>query len=337
MARPVRQLLVLYTGGTIGSQMTAQGWAPASGFDRLMAQEQQRRQLSELPEWRYQELSPPLDSANMGQSDWLTMRDAIVQGIEQWGADAVLLLHGTDTLAYSASALAFELLDLPIPVVLTGAMEPAVVHGSDAWPNLFGAMEKLATGQVPAGVWIFFDGQLLRGVTTSKLASPERAFTELERRRDAPIAGALPAALGYRARRSPVNLTVLPLYPGIDGALVNAVLATGVQGLVLECYGSGSGPSEDQALLQALDQAHQRGVVLLAISQCPHGYLSLDDYAAAAAFKGAGLVAGGGLTREAALGKLFGLQGLGLPQAEVEHWLTRDLCGEMTDRPLDKQ
>lgn len=92
--------------------------------------------------WRFAELQPPLDSANMTQGNWLAMRDAIVAALDA-GHDGVLLLHGTDTLAYSAAALSFLLLDLPIPVLLTGSMLPAGAPGSDAWDNLVGALRVL--------------------------------------------------------------------------------------------------------------------------------------------------------------------------------------------------
>ncbi len=112
-----RQLLVLYTGGTLGMQMSADGLAPAGGFDARLRAEQAAHPERPAPPWVYRELSPPIDSANMTQGHWLAMREAIVAAVERDGCDAVLLLHGTDTLAYSAAALSFLLLDLGLPVV----------------------------------------------------------------------------------------------------------------------------------------------------------------------------------------------------------------------------
>ena len=124
-----RQLLVLYTGGTIGMQMSTAGLAPASGFEARM-RTQQALQDQPLPQWQFRELLPPIDSANMQQSNWLAMVAASSAGVEQDGCDGVLLLHGTDTLAYSAAALSFLLLGLPVPVVLSGSMLPAGAEGS---------------------------------------------------------------------------------------------------------------------------------------------------------------------------------------------------------------
>ncbi|WKN22164.1 asparaginase [Azotobacter vinelandii] len=327
----IDQLMVLYSGGTIGMQAGPRGLVPAAGFDarlreRLIAEPQRR-----MPPWRYRELSPPIDSANMHQGHWLTLRDAIVAAVEKDGCNAVLLLHGTDTLAYSAAALSFLLLGLGVPVVLTGAMLPASVPGSDAWDNLFGAVDALAQGLVP-GVHLYFGGRLLHGARASKLGSATfEAFAELPRRRHGSRTATLPAGLDYHTLRQPVNLAVLPLFPGLRATQLRALLDSGVQGLVLECYGSGTGPSDDAELLEALREARQRGTVLLGISQCPHGHVAFDTYAAGDALREAGLIGGDSMTREAALGKLFALLGAGLPAEEAEYWLAQDLCGECAD------
>lgn len=326
-----RNILVLYTGGTIGMQQSASGLMPASGFaDRLRDQQQQQPQLA-LPQWQFRELLPPIDSANMNQTHWLAMVEAIRAGVEQDGCDGVLVLHGTDTLAYSAAALSFLLLGLEVPVLLTGSMQPAGVPGSDAWDNLFGAMQSLKAGVSP-GVHLFFAGKLMHGARASKLGTATLdAFGILPRLRQGESAPAIPAAIDYRQPRQPVGLAVLPLYPGIQAAQVRALLASGVQGLLLECYGSGTGPADDAELLTALADAHRNGVVLAAISQCPQGHVEFGIYAAGSKLAASGLVSGGGMTREAALGKLFALLGAGLSQAEVEHWFALDLCGERSD------
>ncbi|WP_314410815.1 asparaginase [Pseudomonas kuykendallii] len=328
----IAKLLVLYTGGTIGMQMTTEGLAPGSGFEARLRAQQALEDPAGLPPWVFQELLPPLDSANMSQSHWLQMAALIRAAVDEQRCDAVLVLHGTDTLAYSAAALSFLLLGLPAPVVLTGSMQPAGAPGSDAWSNLFGAMRALHDG-LKTGVHLFFDGALMHGARVTKLRSDAfDAFTVLRRRREGEIAGALPAALDYRQPRQAVNLAVLPLFPGIRASHVRALLASGVRGLLLECYGSGTGPSGDADLLAALREAHADGVVLAAISQCPQGHVEFGVYAAGSQLRDAGLISAGGMTREAALGKLFTLLGAGLGQAEARRWLALDLCGEMAER-----
>ncbi len=153
----------------------------------------------------------------------------------------------------------------------------------------------------------------------------------LPRLRQGQRAPSIPATLDYRHPRQQVNLAVLPLYPGIQAAQLQALLSSGVQGVLIECYGSGTGPADDTELLQALQDAHQRGIVLAAISQCPQGHVEFGIYAAGSKLEASGLLSGGGMTREAALGKLFTLLGAGLSQTEVEHWFALDLCGERVD------
>lgn len=330
MATP-EKLLVLYTGGTIGMQMSEAGLAPASGFEARMRAQQAEENPAELPNWIFRELLPLIDSANMTQAHWLAIRETIVEAVEADGCDAVLVLHGTDTLAYSAAAMSFLLLGLNVPVVFTGSMQPAGVPNGDAWPNLFGAMRALHQGVAP-GVHLYFNGQLMHGARCAKLRSDAfDAFQVLQRSRQAERAASIDAAIDYRQVRQPVSLAVLPLYPGVQAVQVRALVASGAQALLLECYGSGTGPAGDAKFITALREAHEQGVVLAAISQCMQGHVEFGVYAAGSRLAEAGLVSCGGMTREAALGKLFALLGAGLAQDEVERWLALDLCGEMAD------
>ncbi|MFJ5183462.1 asparaginase [Pseudomonas fulva] len=326
--RAVKNLLVLYTGGTIGMLETPEGLAPSGGFESRMRDH--FAMMADAPEvtWTLQELDPLLDSANMQQHNWLAMRDAIVDAVRVRGHDAVLVLHGTDTLAYSAAALSFLLLGLPVPILLTGSMLPAGAPGSDAWDNLCGALRQF-DHPLEAGVQLYFAGKLLHGCRASKLRSEAfDAFAALPRHRQSEHVAPLPAHLGYQQPRERVNLAVVPVFPGLQAGHLEALLGSGVQGLLLECYGSGTGPSDDQALLDTLRAARQRGVMLVAISQCPEGDVVFDTYAAGSRLRAAGLVSGGGMTREAALGKMFALLGAGLDVKEAEHWFALDLCGE---------
>lgn len=328
------QTLIFYTGGTIGMQSSAAGLVPASGFDARLLHELASRPDVPALTWRFQELSPPIDSANMTQAHWLAMRDTIVTAVETEGCEAVLLLHGTDTLAYTAAALSFLLLGLPIPVVLTGSMLPAGAPGSDAWDNLFGAWRRLAEGATP-GVHLYFHDHLLLGTRVSKRGSEQLdAFAESLR----PVVShsATAAAPDYRTPRREVNIACLPLYPGLRTEHVLALLDTRPQALLLECYGSGTGPSDNDALLRALKEAHAQGVVIAAISQCPEGQVNLGTYAAGSRLASSGVISGGGMTREAALAKLFALLGAGLSQSDAEALFVTDLCGELTGAQFNR-
>lgn len=329
LAQPASHIRVLYTGGTIGMQATASGLAPAGGFEARM---RARLDASGLPTaaWSFEEMQPLIDSANMSPAYWQQLRNAIRQAVDNDGCDAVLVLHGTDTLAYSAAALSFQLIGLPAPVVFTGSMLPAGVTGSDAWENLEGALTLLSNGAQP-GVWLHFHGQSMLPTRCAKVRSSGRdAFAPLNRDHSAAATGELPLQLHYQQPKALARVAALPLVPGFDPAWISALVSTGVQGLVLECYGSGTGPGDDAAFLEALHKARDQGVVMVAVTQCQQGGVVFDVYEAGSRLRNAGVVAGGGMTREAAFGKLHGLLGIGLETSEVARLLEADLCGELT-------
>jgi L-asparaginase len=323
--QPANNVMVLYTGGTIGMQASANGLAPASGFEARM-----REQLADapLPAWRFREMAPLIDSANMTPAYWQRLRSAVVEAVDE-GCDAVLILHGTDTLAYSAAAMSFQLLGLPAPVVFTGSMLPAGVPDSDAWENVSGALTALGEG-LNAGVHLFFHGALMAPTRCAKVRSFGRnPFAALQRNGGAAKAEALPAALDYRQPKAVANVGVLPLVPGIAAAQLDALVDSGIQALLLECYGSGTGPSDNPAFLASLQRAQDQGVVVVAITQCHEGGVELDVYEAGSRLRGVGVLSGGGMTREAAFGKLNALIGAGLANAEIRRLVELDLCAEL--------
>ena len=327
--QPAQRVMVLYTGGTIGMQASANGLAPASGFEARMA-----GQLAELPElvvpqWRFREMSPLIDSANMTPAYWLRLREAVIEAVDTEGCDAVLVLHGTDTLAYSAAALGFQLLGLDAPVVFTGSMLPAGVPDSDAWENVNGALLALGNGLAP-GVHLYFHGELMDPTRCAKIRSFGRnPFAPLQRSRGGHAAVSLPDALDYRQPRTMASVAVLPLFPGIGAAQLNGLIDSGIQGLVLECFGNGTGPSDDPQFIASLEDARARGICVIAITQGHGGGVELDVYEAGSRLRGAGVLSGGGMTREAALGKLHALLGADLTTEEVRRLVELDLCGEL--------
>ncbi|WP_028942502.1 asparaginase [Pseudomonas vranovensis] len=322
-AHPARNIMVLYTGGTIGMQTSANGLAPASGFEQRMRE--RLAGVADIPDWQFRELLPLIDSANMTPQYWQRLREAVIDAVDNQGSDGVLILHGTDTLAYSAAAMTYQLLGLRAPVLFTGSMLPAGVADSDAWDNLTGALHALGHGQAP-GVQLYFHGELLDPLRTAKVRSYGRhPFVTLKRNAGATKASQLLAALDYRHPRQPVTVAVLPLVPGFGAPLLQAALDSGAQGLILECFGSGTGPADNPAFLAALGQAQANGVVVVAITQCHEGGVELDVYEAGSRLRQVGVVSGGGMTREAAFGKLQWLLGSGVPANEVRRLVELEL------------
>ena len=325
-----QHVMVLYTGGTIGMQASANGLAPASGFEARMREYLHGQPGLVVPPWRFREMSPLIDSANMSPAYWQQLREAVVDAVDVQGCDSVLILHGTDTLAYSAAAMSFQLLGLQARVCFTGSMLPAGVPDSDAWENLGGALVALGQGLAP-GVHLHFHGEMLDPTRCAKVRSFGRhPFKRLERQGGGSKAASLPAALNYNQPGQLAKVAVLPLFPGIGAEQLDGVLNSGIQALVLECYGSGTGPSDNPAFLAALARARDNGVVVVAVTQCHEGGVELDVYEAGSRLRGVGVLSGGGMTREAAFGKLHGLLGAGLDTAQVRRLVELDLCGELS-------
>ena len=214
-------------------------------------------------------------------------------------------------------------------VCFTGSMLPAGVTDSDAWENLGGALVALGEGLAP-GVHLYFHGELLAPTRCAKVRSFGRhPFKRLERQGGGVKAPSIPASLNYNQPKKLAKVAVLPLFPGISAEVLDGLLDSGIQGLVLECYGSGTGPSDNPEFLASLGRARDNGVVVVAVTQCHEGGVQLDVYEAGSRLRDAGVLSGGGMTREAAFGKLHALLGAKLETAEVRHLMERDLCGEL--------
>lgn len=324
-----QHVMVLYTGGTIGMQASANGLAPASGFETRMRDYLHSQPELVVPNWRFREMTPLIDSANMTPAYWQRLRDAVIEAVEVDGCDSVLILHGTDTLAYSAAAMSFQLLGLHARVLFTGSMLPAGVPDSDAWENLGGALVTLGQGLAP-GVQLYFHGELLDPTRCAKIRSFGRhPFARLQRQGGGAKAVPIPSQLNYHQPKQLAKVGVLPLFPGIGAEQLDGVLNSGIQGLVLECFGSGTGPSDNPEFLASLARAWDQGIVVVAITQCHEGGVELDVYEAGSRLRGVGVLSGGGMTREAAFGKLHALLGADLDTAEVRRLVELDLCGEL--------
>lgn len=339
-AEPRRRVTLLHTGGTAGMVRGPDGaFVPRAGaLARALAAIPELAD-PRLPEVRLEELEVLLDSSDVRPADWQRFADRVAAAFEG-GADGVVVLHGTDTMAYTASALAFLLEGLPGPVVLTGAQVPLVEVRSDARDNLITSLLLAATPGW-AEVAVYLGGALLRGCRTTKVstdgfdafASPNLppladVGVDVVWRREllrAPTVGPLRVH-----RLADVDVVALRLFPGITAETLRNVLRDPVRGLVLETYGSGNAPSRDPDLLAALAEAVQRGVVVVNVTQCLRGAVRMGTYAAGRALAEVGVVSGGDLTAEAALAKLLVLLSRGLDRDAAAEAMGRDLAGERT-------
>ncbi|RZK99368.1 MAG: L-asparaginase 1, partial [Hymenobacter sp.] len=261
--------------------------------------------------------------------------------------DGFVVLHGTDTMAYSAAALSFLLEHLGKPVVFTGAQVPVGRTRSDAARNLLTALEIAAARHPRAGtvrmpeVGLFFNDVLIRGTRAKKVESQQ--FAAFKSENYPPLARAginldfndssirlLPAAQLHVHQQLEEKVAVLRLFPGITEAVVTAVLGVpGLRGCVLETYGSGNAPTAPW-FLNCLAKACANGLYILNVSQCEEGRVVQGHYETSARLTDLGVIGGDDITTEAAITKLMFVLGLGRNEAEARHLLSHDLRGEIS-------
>lgn len=353
MSEATARVLVLYTGGTIGMRKGARGFEPVPGYfaDKIAVEPQlhdpSQPRFTTYPSrtnrrvhYDVRAYDPPLDSANLDLGHWAKFAADIEASYADY--DAFVVVHGTDTMAYTASALSFMLEGLDKPVILTGAQIPLAQLRNDALSNLLGALGVAGHYRIPE-VGLYFHHKLLRGCRATKVdatgldsfASPNLGpLVEVGVDVDVNwplVRPADPGGLRVHTRLSP-HVAALRLYPGITRGILENFLRPPLEGLVLETYGAGNAPDRDDDLLGALSDATDRGVVIVNVTQCLRGHVRAR-YAAGAALVDAGVVPGADMTPEAALTKLAFLLGQGLPLAEVRAMSQRSMRGELTEDP----
>ncbi len=311
------RLLLLLTGGTmLMTPSGVSGGANAARRPLTLDEERTSRDLvAEVPSLaRIAELDTrhlfQMDSANMQPDDWVIIARAVHSELPNY--DGVVIVHGTDTMAYTASALALMLGPLPKPVVLTGSQKPIVDVRTDARQNLTDAA-LVATLAVPE-VSIVSGSRALRGVRATKrdawgfsaFDSPNLPpLVELGIGIEVAPHVAKAAALGSFDDRLERRVLAVRVFPGLDPDLVRGAIRLGVRGLVLEAYGTGTLPNLAGSLIPALDEARERGVPVVVVSQCLRGFVDLGRYEGGAAAAAAGVISGGDMTVEAALAKMM--------------------------------
>ena len=335
-------ILLIYTGGTIGMISDEKSGALVPfNFDNI------NNHIPELTRFKYKigfhSFDPILDSSNIHIETWIELGQIIKSNYDNY--DGFVIMHGSDTMAYTASALSFILENLNKPVVFTGSQLPLGVLRTDGRENLLTAIEIAAandeyTPMVPE-VSIYFENHLMRGNRTTKYnAENFNAF----------VSGNLPllAEVGVYIKYNKniilkpnfkklkvhdnfdPNVAILKLYPGIKKQLIDSLFKTeGLRGVIMESFGSGNAPSE-KWFIDILKNASKSGIIILNVTQCMTGAVEHGKYETSIKLETAGVVSGGDITTESALAKMMYLLGSGHTNTKIVNLLQKSLRGEIS-------
>lgn len=338
-------ILLIYTGGTIGMKEdpTAQALKPFD-FSQILAE------VPELRKYAYKidshTFSPLIDSSDVEPGLWISLADLIKSKYDDY--DGFVILHGTDTMAYSASVLSFMIQELTKPVIFTGSQLPIGMPRTDGKENIISSVEIAAAKDeeghalVPE-VCIYFDNMLMRGNRTTKVNSDHfRAF----RSENCPPLAEAGISIRYNQSiiRKPkdwsakptfhtnldTRVSILKIHPGITEGVVEHILcSTESRAVIIETYGAGNAPSKEW-FISLINKALENGKVLLNVTQCLAGSVNMDIYATGKCLKNAGVCSGYDCTTEGALAKLFYLMGILKENNRVKEMLELDLRGEIS-------
>jgi L-asparaginase len=341
VAKPKAHLLVIYTGGTLGMDYDHNGSLVPCPFDQVIARVPVIKELHiNLSVTSFNE---PLDSSNVSLPHWQEMAKVIYDEYDHF--DGFIVLHGTDTMAYSASALSFMLDGLNKPVIFTGAQLPIASPRSDGQDNFITSLEIASDSKggrpIITEVCIFFNHLLLRGNRSKKVESQQFDAFESE---NYPVLAEAGISIDYnwsalRPYRDEVlelklemdpEVAILKLFPGLNELLIESLLTSDkIKGVVIESYGSGN-MSNSLSFIDLLERANRSGKVLLNISQCNGGSVQHGKYETSHALENAGVLSGRDLTSEAAITKMMYALKRYSNLSAIKKCLTTSVRGEMS-------
>ena len=293
-----------------------------------------------MPEIDIVQFDPLLDSSNMSIAEWNKIGEAVKDRYDRY--DGFVILHGTDTMSYSASALAFMLEDLDKPVIFTGSQIPLCEVRSDGYNNIVTSVI-IASDGIAKEVCIYFDGKLIRGCRSTKMSSTHFAAFDSPNCEELAEAG---ISIEYKntycspTRRGSFNFSpmkeipvgIIKMFPGIQFQIFESIMTKQLKGVVLETFGAGNIPTNSSGtLIPIINKAYENGTLVIVCSQCIQGSVSLGAYEASKSLIDIGAISGKDMTTEASMTKLIYLFSKGLTVDEISAKMSQNICGEMTE------
>ncbi len=335
-------ILLIYTGGTIGMELN-----PGTGKLTPVNFENISREMPELmrfdPDIKTVSFSPPVDSSEIGPEMWVRLAETVEEYYDR--VDGFVILHGTDTMAYSASALSFLLENLGKPVIFTGSQLPIGMLRTDGRENLITSIEiaaaKINGAPAVPEVCVFFQNKLFRGNRTTKYNV--EYFNAFRSENYPPLAEAgINIEFNYHAVNYPYgdkklkvyreldnNVAILKIFPGITGKLLSSFFSTdGLKAVVMETYGAGNAPTGSW-FISEVEKAVSRGIFILNVSQCTTGSVDMNKYTTGRRLQEAGVLSGYDMTTEAAVTKIMFLLAQTSNAKELRTLINSSIRGEI--------
>lgn len=333
-----KNVLIIYTGGTIGMVRGEHGYIPSSGSIQEYFASGILGVTEGLPDVKVIEFDPLLDSSDINVADWNKIGHAIADNYRTY--DGFIVLHGTDTMAYTASALSFMLEGLQKPVVLTGSQIPFCEPRSDGFDNLINALLFAASDNIRE-VCICFNNILIRGNRSIKVSSDNfRAFEspnyphlaecgiQLHYNKNALFRGQ--NRVFHLQELIPASIGVVKIIPGIQYRHLEPIVTEDMKAIILEAFGVGNIPERDGSLQPLLRKAYENNCLIVVCSQCHQGAVRLGVYENSHTLVSYGALNGNDMTTEATVAKLYYLLSKDLDIEDVRAYMSVDIAGEMS-------